>query len=82
MPLTVGLALLAVLAVWFLFGRYGKEERAEERSAEFLAVSLSVLGLGMAICLFPYTWFAKICPVFQMPIVSVQYIWRFSLLRR
>lgn len=77
MPLTVGLALLAVLAVWFLFGRYGKEERAEGRKAEFLAVCLSVLGLGMATCLFPYTWLAKICPVFQMPIVSVQYIWRF-----
>lgn len=76
MPLTVGLALMAVFAVWFLFGTYGKDEKAE-RKTELLAVVFSLLSIWMATCLFPYTWIAERISVFQMPIVSIQYLWRF-----
>lgn len=31
----------------------------------------------MVTCHFPYTWLAERLPVFQMPIVSIQYLWRF-----
>ena len=77
MPLTVGLALLAVPAVWFLSGIYGKEERTEDKTAGLLAGMLSLLSIWMATCLFPYTWIAERVPLFQMPIVSIQYLWRF-----
>lgn len=77
MPMTVGLALLAVPAVWFLSGIYGKEERAEEKTEGLLAGMLSFLSIWMATCLFPYTWIAERVPLFQMPIVSIQYLWRF-----
>ena len=38
---------------------------------------LSFFSIWMATCLFPYTWIVERVPLFQMPIVSIQYLWRF-----
>ncbi len=77
MPLTVGIALMAVPAVWFLLAKSGEERKREEKREAVLAVCLCFVSLWMATCHFPYTWLAERLPVFQLPIVSIQYLWRF-----
>lgn len=77
MPLTVGIALMAVPAVWFLLAKSGEERKRGEKREAVLAVCLCFVSLWMATCHFPYTWLAERLPVFQLPIVSIQYLWRF-----
>lgn len=77
MPLTAGIALMAVLAGWILFcaGKEGREK--EERKTDWLAVFLCALSLFMATCLFPYSALADWVPLCRFPIVSIQFSWRF-----
>lgn len=76
MPLTVGIALILVLAGWFLMCTCRGEGVEGGRKTEFLAVFFSCLSLWMATSLFPYTWLADKMPLFELPIVSIQYLWR------
>lgn len=76
MPLTVGIALMLVPAGWFLMCTRRREGAEGGRKAEFLAVFFSCLSLWMATSLFPYTWLADKMPFLELPIASVQYLWR------
>lgn len=77
MPLTVGIALMAVLVGWILFcaGKEGREK--EEKKKDWLAVFLCVLSLFMTTCHFPYSGLAVLVPLCKLPIGSIQFPWRF-----
>ena len=77
MPLTVGLASIAVIFGWFLFCLGKKEINKTEKRTEYLAVFLCLLSLFMTLCLFPYTPLIKIIPIIKMPVRSFQFPWRF-----
>lgn len=77
MPRTVGAALMAVLAVWFIFCAGVKNKDKESRKEEYFAVFASVLTLLMTTTLFPYTRIVEILPFLKMPVKSIQYSWRF-----
>ena len=77
MPRTVGIALMAVLAVWFVFCLGRKERSKEEKREEYFAVFACILTLFMTTTSFPYTWIVDKLPFLTMPVKSIQYSWRF-----
>lgn len=77
MPLTVGIALMAVFCGWIILCAGKKERKDTERKTDRLAVFLCFLSLFLATCLFPYSGLAKFVPLFGYAINSVQYAWRF-----
>lgn len=77
MPRTVGIALVAVLAVWFIYCVGRKERSKEEKREEYFAVFACILTLFMSTTSFPYTWIVDKLPFLKMPVKSIQYSWRF-----
>ena len=77
MPLTVGLAALSALAIWFYLCAGHKERGKSERKTEYFAVFLCLLSLGLTTWLFPYTWLVARFPVLARIVTSIQYPWRF-----
>ena len=77
MPRSVGAALMAVLAIWFIFCAGKKESGKESKKEERFAVFACALSLLMTTTLFPYTRIAAMIPFLKMPVKSIQYSWRF-----
>lgn len=78
-PLTIGLAGMVVIAGWFLLcmGRDENEQDREEKKEGNFAFFLCILSLFMTTYFFPYTWLAKILPILQITMGSLQFPWRF-----
>lgn len=78
MPQTPGVALLLVLASWFLL-RMGEKnvEEEKEKRRERLCVFLCILSLIFTTYLVPYSELAEIFPLLKLPVRSIQYPWRF-----
>ena len=77
MPQTPGIALLLVMAVWFLANMGEKNRDREEKSKESLCVFLCALSLILTTYLVPYSELVEIFPIFKLPVRSIQYPWRF-----
>lgn len=77
MPMTTGIALLGVLAGWFLFDVWNKKEEKKKDRLPHLLAAFGIVSLFMVTSLMPYTGIVKVLPFLELPARSLQYPWRF-----
>lgn len=77
MPQTPGVALLLVLAAWFILCAGEKNKEKEEKKQERLCVAFCLLSLLLTTYLVPFAQLVEIFPLLQLPARSIQFPWRF-----